>query len=105
MLSLNERSKNIRKKSWNEVSVVMKGSFTSTGAKQTFKCLVDIYKSIIRSEKCSTGSALKNTGDKWAHYCSIEFLEDYITPKPNISNSESNSSQSNFGAGRKKTMS
>ena len=63
-LPLSQRSKVIKKKLWNEVCVAMNGSFTVEGAKKKFKSLGDTYRTILRNEKCPSGSARKNPSSK-----------------------------------------
>lgn len=75
-LPLPQRNIRITKKLWQEVANALDGKITADEAKTKFKSLHDTYRRIIRSETCASGSAKKESGEKWAHYDSMEFMRD-----------------------------
>ncbi|XP_071639783.1 uncharacterized protein [Temnothorax longispinosus] len=92
-LPLLQRKSTIKQRLWSEIALALNGKISAEETQKKFKSLHDTFRKIIQSEQRMSGSARKDTIQKWPHYHSMSFLKDSCLQKitvSNINNDDSN---------------
>ncbi|XP_071639510.1 uncharacterized protein [Temnothorax longispinosus] len=86
---VDQRSKETRKRLWEEVADELNGVLDAITVKQKFKSLRNTYRKIVQSEQYLPSGSGRNKNEgrhKWKHYDRMEFLRDTSLSKDTSSN-------------------
>ncbi|CAD6242575.1 GSCOCG00009519001-RA-CDS [Cotesia congregata] len=85
-IPVEERSREIQAKLWEEISAALNGKLSAAEAKIKFKNLRDTDRKIIQAENRASGSAAVTSSEKWKFYHCCEFLRDTCLIRETVSN-------------------